>query len=441
MQSVDATTRQTIIRLLSNMGSNRQIRQYLRRFSDLDTARFALIKVGGAILRDDLHSLASALAFLQRVGLIPIVIHGGGPQLNAALEKAGITPNIVDGLRVTDAKVLKVARKVFVRENLRLVNALHELGVPATAIPNGVFEARLQDQEKLGLVGQVTAIHDDQILASVSRGAIPVLASLGESESGQLLNINADIAANQLAIQMQPEKVIFLTGTGGILDAHDKRISAIHLRSEYDELMQATWLHSGMRLKLQQIHDLLQQLPRSSSISITKPSQLARELFTHEGSGTLVRMGEAILHHRDWQALDVQKIRQLLESSFGHALTTDYFDQTQATHIYVTDDYRAIAIITRENGCDHLDKFAVDPGAQGEGLGQAVWHQVVTNHPQIYWRSRRNNAINTFYFQQSHGCCKRGPWVVFWRGITNFDMLKVCVDSAAQRPGTIGEPQ
>jgi len=89
--------RNTIVRLLSNMASAKEIQQYLKRFSQLDAARFAVVKVGGAILQDHLESLVSSLAFLQQVGLTPIVIHGAGPQLNEELAKAGIDAPIVDG--------------------------------------------------------------------------------------------------------------------------------------------------------------------------------------------------------------------------------------------------------------------------------------------------------------------------------------------------------
>ena len=97
----DPQTRQTIVRLLSSMGSAKEINQYLKRFSQLDAARFAIVKVGGAVLRDDLDALVSSLAFLQDVGLTPIVIHGAGPQLDAELSAAGIVKQTIDGLRVT----------------------------------------------------------------------------------------------------------------------------------------------------------------------------------------------------------------------------------------------------------------------------------------------------------------------------------------------------
>ena len=127
-------TRHTIVRLLSNIGSAKEIQQYLKRFSQLDAARFAVVKVGGAILQDDLENLASSLAFLQQVGLTPIVIHGAGPQLNAELAKAGIETPIIDGLRVTSPEALKIVRRVFHAENLKLVEALQAMDARASSI-------------------------------------------------------------------------------------------------------------------------------------------------------------------------------------------------------------------------------------------------------------------------------------------------------------------
>ena len=125
--------RPVILRLLSGIGSAKEINQYLKRFSQLDAERFAVVKVGGAILRDEIDDLASALAFLQQVGLTPIVVHGAGPQLNDELAAAGVVTPIRDGLRVTSPEALAVVRRVFHAENLKLVEALHAVGARASA--------------------------------------------------------------------------------------------------------------------------------------------------------------------------------------------------------------------------------------------------------------------------------------------------------------------
>lgn len=431
--------RTTIVRLLSNMVSAREIQLYLKRFSQLDAARFAVVKVGGAILRDDLESLVSSLAFLQQVGLTPIVIHGAGPQLDAELANAGIEKQTLDGLRVTTPEALGVVRKVLQAENLRLVEALQAAGVRATSVQTGVFEAELLSRRRYGLVGKVVQVHTAGILAAIKVGSIPVIASLGETGGGQILNVNADWAANELVKRLQPYKIVFLTATGGLLDGEGRVIDSINLSTEYERLMAQPWLHSGMKVKIEQIHDLLMALPPSSSVSITRPDELAKELFTHRGSGTLVRRGEKIRRYPSWKRLDLDRLKALVESGFGRRLAPDYFERTRPYRVYLTEHYRAALILTRENGVPHLDKFAVGDEAQGEGLGRAAWQAMRSENPRLFWRSRKDNPINEFYFAEADGCVKGEKWNVFWYGLERFEDIRRAIEHCQARPATLKE--
>ena len=430
-------TRQTIIRLLSSMASAKEISQYVKRFSQLDAKRFAVVKVGGAVLRDDLDALTSSLTFLQEVGLTPIVVHGAGPQLDEEMTAAGITKQTIDGLRVTTPEVLAIVRKVFLQQNLALVEALQQGGARATSIVSGVFEAEYKDQATYGLVGDVSRINQSPIEASLKAGSIPVIASMGETVGGQILNINADFAANELVQVLQPYKIIFLTGTGGLLDAEGRVIDSINLSTEYDELMAQPWINGGMRVKIEQIKTLLDTLPLSSSVSITKPAELAKELFTHKGSGTLVRRGERVLRFDSWEGVDLQRMRTLIESSFGRTLTADYFERTKPYRIYISENYRTALILTQEEGFAYLDKFAVLDDAQGEGLGRAVWHVMREENPKLFWRSRHNNQVNIFYYAESDGCYKQEKWKVFWYGIESFADIERCVNHCSTRIPTL----
>lgn len=430
-------TRQTIVKLLTNIGSAKEIDQYLKRYAELDTKRFAVVKVGGAILRDDMQALVDSLAFLQQVGLTPIVVHGAGPQLDEELSAAGIEKQTVDGLRVTGDAALAIVRKVMQGENLRLVSELHKAGVHATSITSGVFEARFLDREKYGLVGKVTQVDTHGIDTAISIGAIPVIASLGITPGGQYLNVNADWAANELVKTLQPYKIVFLTGTGGLLDQNGKLIDSINLSTEYDELQHAPWINGGMRVKIGQIKELLDALPQASSVSITKPSELAKELFTHKGSGTLVKRGEKVLRFADsWDGIDLERMKTLVESSFGRKLVPDYFEKTRPFRVYVSETYRAAMILTHEEGFAYLDKFAVLDEAQGEGLGRAVWHVAREENPQMFWRSRHNNQVNIFYYSESDGCYKQEKWKLFWFGIRDFNDIARCAQHTATRPAS-----
>ncbi len=430
-------TRQTIIRLLSSMASAKEISQYVKRFSQLDAKRFAVVKVGGAVLRDDLEALTSSLTFLQEVGLTPIVVHGAGPQLDEEMAAAGIAKQTINGLRVTTPDVLAIVRKVFLQQNLALVEALQQSGARATSIVSGVFEAEYKDQVTYGLVGEVKRIDQSPIEASLKAGSIPVIASLGETRGGQILNINADFAANELVRVLQPYKIIFLTGTGGLLDPQGNVIDSINLSTEYDELMAQPWINGGMRVKIEQIKDLLEKLPLTSSVSITRPAELAKELFTHKGSGTLVRRGERVLRFDSWEGVDLARMRELIESSFGRRLTADYFENTIPHRIYISENYRTALILTWEEGFSYLDKFAVLDDAQGEGLGRAVWHVMREENPQLFWRSRHSNPVNIFYYAESDGCYKQEKWKVFWYGIEDFTDIERCVAHCRTRFPTL----
>ncbi|GGY23538.1 acetylglutamate kinase [Rhodanobacter panaciterrae] len=435
-------TRKTIVRLLSSMGSAKEIQQYLKRFSEVDAKRFAVVKVGGAVLRDELADLASSLTFLQQVGLTPIVLHGAGPQLDEELSAAGIEKHTVGGLRVTSPKALGIVRRVFQQQNLKLVEALQSMDTRATSVATGVFMASYLDRDTYGMVGKVDSINLAPIEASLRANSIPVIASLAETDEGQILNINADFAANELVRVLQPYKIVFLTGTGGLLDEQGKLIDSINLSTEYEHLMAQPWINGGMRLKLEQIADLLADLPLTSSVSITRPAELAKELFTHKGSGTLVRRGEKVLTFDSWKGIDLARMRTLIESSFGRTLVPDYFERTKPLRIYVSENYRTAMILTEEHvdneqGLPYLDKFAVLDDAQGEGLGRAVWQVMREENPRLFWRSRHGNPVNPFYYAESDGCLKQPHWKVFWYGIHDFDTIARCVTHCAQRQPTL----
>jgi acetylglutamate kinase len=437
--------RPTIVRLLSNMTGAREIELYLRRFSQLDRDRFAVVKVGGAVLRDDLPALVSSLAFLQQVGLTPVVIHGAGPQLDHEMKAAGLEKETRDGLRITPAPVLAVVRRVMRRVNLRLVEALQEEGVRATPLLSGVFGCALLDRDAYGLVGRVTSVDMEGVQAAVNADSIPVIASLGETDGGQIVNVNADWAANDLVKRVQPYKIIFLTGTGGLLDADGGLIESISLATQYENLMAQPWVHSGMRVKMEQIHDLLLSLPPSTSLSITSPDHLAKELFTHRGSGTLVRRGERILTFDSWSGIDRARFRGLVEAGFGRALVDDWFERTTPERIYLSEGYRAAIVLqsvevgppAAPGGLTYMDKFVVDPEAQGEGLGRAIWDVMRAETPQLFWRSRRTNQVNEFYFNRADGSWKDASWTVFWYGMEDWSGVRGAVEHALEREATV----
>lgn len=428
-----AEIRNVVNQVLSQLGTSREARYYLNQYSE-DDLQFAVIKIGGAVLDEQLKPLASALAFLANLGLMPIILHGAGPQLDVALEEASIPTVKRKGLRVTTPDVMEVARPVIYRANRRLVSALEDEGVRAAGIQHGVFVCDYLDRDELGLVGDIKRIDLEAIREAVSRGVLPVVACLGESPTGQVMNINADIAARELIWEVEPHKIIFLTGTGGLLDENGRIISAISLNTDFDWLIEQDWVHSGMQLKLEQIDQLLSGLPDSASVSITSVGSLAKELFTHRGAGTLIRKGEEIVEYREFSPELREKSTRLLEQSFGRVLMRNYYDSLPVECILASESFGAMAIVLKGiDGVPYLDKFAVTPEAQGAGLGAAVWQALVHRCPKLYWRSRTRNPITPWYFDQAETSFTSDHWVAFSLGIEDFDQLKRCKEDCLAR--------
>ena len=423
--------RQTIVQLLSNMSDGKEIRSYLQRFSEVDQSRFAVIKIGGAILAEQLEETAASLAFLHTVGLTPIVLHGGGPQLDAALKEAKIETPKVDGLRVTDAKTLDVARAVFTGENIKLVEAVRAQGVEAHSVSAGVIDADYLDRDKFGFVGEPSKVNLDLIKSVVASGAVPVLTCLGVASGGQLVNVNADSATRALVHALQPLKIIFLTGVGGLLDESDAIISSINLASDYDELMNQSHVHSGMKLKLQEIKRLLDDAPLSSSVSITNPAGLIQELFTHGGSGTLIRKGELIYSGDNKADINREKVEALVQGAFHRRLKKDWWEALPLHAAHMSESYRAGAVVTKVDDFLYLDKFAVLEDARGEGLARTVWRRLTDETPAFFWRSRTANGFNAFYADAAEGSVKRGDWTIFWHGEKDFARIAKIADKIA----------
>lgn len=430
-----AEIRSIIIELLSHMGSSREARQYLQRFNSVDSVQFAVIKVGGGILAEQVDELAGALAFLRHAGLYPITVHGAGPQLNAALAEAGVKHQIVDGLRVTTPEVMRVVRPIIYQQNHKLVEALERRGIRARSLIHGVFECETLDENKYGLVGKVNQVHLENVHAALNSHALPIIACMGESVGGQVLNLNADSAARALVGQIRPYKIIYLTPTGGLLDEDGQVISAINLKTDFDRLMASDWVHSGMRLKLSEIKALLDPMPASVSVSITSATHLTKELFTHTGAGTLIRKGERIVAKTELTATDQSALTTVIEHCFGRSLLAGYYEQLSLQHLLHAESWSAAAVIV--HGVDrvsYMDKFVVTPEAQGEGVGAALWQEINNTCPAMYWRSRVDNPVNSWYLQQADRVVRGERWLAFCYGIDDQVQAEACLQDALARP-------
>ena len=178
---------------------------------------------------------------------------------------------------------------------MKLTEELERMGVRARPLTAGVFHADYLDKEKYQLVGKINGVDRRPIESAIEAGCLPILTSMAETSDGQLLNVNADVAAGELARSLKPLKIVYLSEKGGLFNGDTgEKISVINLDEEYESLMQQWWVRYGTRLKIKEMHDLLHDLPRSSSVAIIHPADLQKELFTDSGAGTLIRRGNKV---------------------------------------------------------------------------------------------------------------------------------------------------
>ncbi|KAF9231121.1 Aspartate/glutamate/uridylate kinase, partial [Melanogaster broomeanus] len=399
-QSVAQTDRDIITRLLYSLGTKREVERHLRIFSSSShpsqPAKFIVIKIGGAVL-DDLDEFALSLSFLFRVGLYPVVLHGGGPQMSDILESEEVKPEYIDGIRVTDAKTLHVARRVFLEENLKLVGALEKLGTRARPITSGVFTATALDPAKYGLVGKITRVDKRPLEASIRAGALPILCSLAESNGGQILNVNADVAAGELAKELEPMKIVSLNEKGGLFHGvTGEKLDVINLDEEYDQLMKEPWVKYGTKLKLREFKELLDVLPRSSSVAVISANNLQRELFTDSGAGTLIRRGYKLLKHQTLESIGKDRLRQIIcerdegiragKESVAGVLSALENAKPGEWSIYADEPLDAVAIVSHPKGeTPVLTKLLASRAGVLNAVLDNVFNALKKDHRQLIW--------------------------------------------------------
>jgi acetylglutamate kinase len=365
-------------------------------------------------------------------------VHGAGAQIERALADAGVAAEVVgDGLWRMTPEVLDVARRTLLATNAAIVDALEALGTRARPFTSGVLEVTTSHDERLGLTAEVKRVAEAPLALAARSGTIPVVSPFGETTGGQIAIVHADIVAREIALALRPHKIVFLSSRGGLVDHDGQLLSAVNLAEDYEAVLAEGGLTDASRSELTALASLLGQLPPTSSVSITSPEHLARELFTHRGAGTLVRRGERIGVHAGFDGVDTPRLKSLLEECFGRKLKKDYFKTKKPFRVYLAESYRATAILTHEEGVPYLDKFAVTPEAQGEGIGGSMWQRMLRENPKLFWRARATNPVNGWYAQQADGLYKTDDWWVFWCGMTAFKEIEACVERALAMPATL----
>ena len=266
---------------------------YIRRFA----GKTVVVKYGGNAMENPAQatSFARDITLMKLVGIHPVVVHGGGPQIGQHLERLGIASRFVNGLRVTDAETMDVVEMMLGgRVNKALVSAINQQGgraVGLTGKDGGLIRARKLDSdgEDIGQVGEVASIDPEVVTHLEAGGFIPVIAPVGVGEDGAAYNINADTVAGKIASVLKAEKLMLLSNIRGVLDAEGNLLTGLDTH-EVDGLISDGTIHGGMLPKIGCALDAVRSGVRAVHIVDGRVEHaVLLELFTDEGVGTLIR--------------------------------------------------------------------------------------------------------------------------------------------------------
>ena len=268
---------------------------YIQRFA----GKVVVVKYGGNALAgssdvDAASTFARDIALMHAVGIKPVVVHGGGPQISALMERLGKKPEFRNGLRVTDQETIEIASMVLLGTvNPQLVSAINVHGARAVGVSGqdaGLLQVRQRDPE-LGFVGDIHSVDPTVLLSTINDNAIPVVATIGSDALGQAYNVNADTAAAAIAVALGAEKLIYLTDIEGLRAVKDDPASLVRkaTASQISAMLETGSIDGGMIPKMESCVSALQQTVHDCHILDGRIAHvLLIELFTIAGVGTMI---------------------------------------------------------------------------------------------------------------------------------------------------------
>ena len=266
-----------------------EIDKYVKKYSK----EKIVIKCGGRVLLDPnlFNNFVNDVAILQKLGLTPILVHGGGPRIKKKLDELNIETRFIMGLRVTDEKIIKIVEEVMIEFNKEIVDTLEKKSCKAKSITvkeNNVIYVEQKNKE-LGFVGKITRVDDKLIKNLIKENFIPIVSPMGLDERKQTYNINADTAAGALATSLKSRRLMLMTDVEGVYDKSKKLISEIK-SIEAEKLIYDETISEGMIPKIRTCINALNNGVRGVVIiDGRKPHSILFELFSDKGSGTLIR--------------------------------------------------------------------------------------------------------------------------------------------------------
>ena len=259
---------------------------YIRRFH----GQTVVVKVGGNAIEQRKEETLLDVVLLRYVGMQPVLVHGGGPEITAMSERLGLKAEFKDGLRITDDKTMEVVKMVLTgKVGPDLVAAIHRMGGQAVGMSGEDGPTIIAEplDEKMGFVGRVTQVNKEPITALLARGYIPVIASIGLGYDGHTYNINADTVAAEIAVALGAAKVILLTDVPGVVGV-DGDVVPVLSRADARQRIEKGEVTGGMIPKLQACLRALDGVPLAHIVDGRTKHALLLELFTEAGIGTMV---------------------------------------------------------------------------------------------------------------------------------------------------------
>jgi len=272
-----------------NGPSTEEVEKYVKKYSK----EKIVIKCGGRVLLDaDLfNSFIEDVVILKKLGLTPLLVHGGGLGIKKKLDELNIESKFIMGLRVTDDKMIKIVVDVMIAFNKEIVSALEKKSCKAKSITisenNAIYVK--QKNKELGYVGTPTRIDDKLIKNFIHKDFVPIIAPMGLDEKMQAYNINADTAAGALAISLKSRRLLLMTDVEGVYDENEKLISEIK-STQAEKLIYNQTIHGGMIPKIRTcINAVNNNVKGVVIIDGRRPHSILFELFSDQGAGTLIR--------------------------------------------------------------------------------------------------------------------------------------------------------
>ncbi len=400
-----------LMKFMKNAARNDEFEMFLNIFTELPKMKFAVIKISGSTLEKHIDEIAEDIAYLNKLDIYPIIVHGGGSKLDKRLPNS----KKIDGLRVTPKDDMVIIEDVFNNIANEFVTKIKEKGGNAVKAPY-IFET-IQLKEELGHVGNVQKTELMALKEIIFNNATPVISPIGICR-GEHHNINADTAAKELVKAISPKKLIFITEKGGIVDENDRVIPFLNV---YGNNLQN--ITDGMLLKVNEIKDFLKRTDSDCAVVITSAENLLKEIFTVKGGGTFIKH-YTIRTTKDINSLNKEKLMRLLENTFDKTLIDGYFNR-DIKEVFYQKDYYGLAIIKNLNGVGYLDKFSVSKHWQGTGLGKSLWIRITEKYPKLIWRAREGNDFNDFYLKNCDGMMKKKGWCIYWRDLEDNELFPI----------------